>query len=433
MKATVARLLIAASLCSAQGLDRALDAFLMADSPGDATRAIVGIEAQRPSFEQVWGRLREGRRYGARAAGVVQAKVRVNGVDHFYSVNVPANYDPAKRYPVRFQLHGGVGGRADGKARGTGEIGALAGADNQFYVLPYAWDARPWWGNDQVAALAAMVDALKRSYNIDENRVHLSGVSDGGTGAYFIAMRDTTPYASFLPLNGFLMVLGNDEIDDGRIYPGNLRNKPMFAINGGLDRLYPTRVVEPYTRYLLKQGVAIDYHPQPNGEHNTRWWPEMKATFEQFVATHLRTPHPDRISWEASDAQHNRAHWLVIDKYGAARGERALQDMNTIPQDEKFLFDATGGVLFSRGTNTGRVDVERRGNTVEAATQGVTQFTLLISPDQFQLDQPIRVVADGREVFNARVQADVKTLLKWAARDNDRTMLYAAEIVISLR
>ena len=94
----------------------------------------------------------------------------------------------AKRYQVRFQLHGGIGARQDNKPRGTGEIGALAGAE-QIYVLPYAWEDAPWWGNDQVMNLSAIVDTLKRTYNVDENRVVVSGVSDGATGLYFIAMR----------------------------------------------------------------------------------------------------------------------------------------------------------------------------------------------------------------------------------------------------
>ena len=45
----------------------------------------------------------------------------------------------------------------------------------------------------------------------------------------------------------------------------------------------------------------------------------------------------------------------------------------------------------------------------------------------------MKVIANGREVFNARVQPSVETLMKWAARDNDRTMLYAAEIKIQLK
>ena len=69
---------------------------------------------------------------------------------------------------------------------------------------------------------------MKRRYNVDENRVVVSGVSDGGTGAYYVAMRDTTPFASFLPLNGYWMVLASRDIDDGEIFANNLRNKPLF-------------------------------------------------------------------------------------------------------------------------------------------------------------------------------------------------------------
>ena len=62
----------------------------------------------------------------------------------------------------------------------------------------------------QLENLDAILDTVKRTYNVDENRVVLSGVSDGATGLYYVAMRDTTPFASFLPLNGFMMVLAND-------------------------------------------------------------------------------------------------------------------------------------------------------------------------------------------------------------------------------
>ena len=42
------------------------------------------------------------------------------------------------------------------------------------------------------------------------------------------------------------------------------------------------------------------------------------------------------------------------------------------------------------------------------------------------------ITANGKTVFDGKVQPSTATLLKWAARDNDRTMLYAAEINIKL-
>ena len=422
-----------AQSASADPVDAAFARFWAATSPIEAAPLAEQIVKTGVAFDEAWDRLRRGRAYAAQKTGVVFLSNRTeDGVEHNFAVDIPAGYDPARRYQVRFQLHGGIGARTDNRPRGNGEIGALAGAE-QIYVLPYAWEDAPWWSDDQVSNLSAIVDELKRAYNIDENRVVVSGVSDGATGAYYIAMRDTTPYAGFLPLNGFLAVLTNSDINDGHIFAGNLRNKPLFVVNGGKDRLYPTSIVEPYTNHLIRGGVAIEYHPQPEGEHNTRWWPEIKDPFEAFVAQHPRDPYPDRLTWQAADAAHARAHWLVIDQFGAAPGEAAsLPDLNLVELSEVDLLEETGRRLFAT-SGGGRVDLVRAGNTVEATTRGVTAFTLLLSPDKFDFSQPIRVVANGREVFAGRVELSPATLLKWAARDNDRTMLFAAELKINLK
>ena len=413
-------------------IEAAFQRFWAAASPAAAAQRVDDVAKTGVSFDEALRRLKAGRSYAARPAGVVRLKNQTeDGIEHYFAVTVPPGYDPARRYQVRFQLHGGIGGRGDNQPRGTGEIGTLAGAE-QFYVIPYAWDAAPWWGDDQVLNLRAIVDTLKRTYNIDENRVVVAGVSDGATGAYYIAMRDTTPYASFLPLNGFLMVLANNEIDDGRVFPNNLLNKPLFVVNGGKDRLYPISIVEPFTKHLMRSGVSIEYHPQPEGEHNTRWWPEIKEPFEKFVADHPRDPDPDKLTWQAADPVHNRAHWLILDRFGAAPGEKKdLPDVNEVVSGSD-LDALQRGPIFGRSPKTGRVDLVRVDNTIQAATSGVAAFTLLLSPDKFDFSRPIRVVVNKREVFNAKVDRSVQTLLKWAARDNDRTMLYAAELPVKL-
>jgi hypothetical protein len=414
------------------------------------------------------------------------------------------------------QLHGGVG-RPDVTVRGDGSIGSLAGAE-QIYVIPNAWAEAPWWSDVQLANLDGILDAVKRTYNVDENRVVVSGVSDGGTAAYYVAMRDSTPFASFLPLNGFIMILANPSLAlREQLFPNNLVNKPFFIVNGGRDQLYPTSLVEPYVRHLQKGGVTVDYQPRPEGVHNTAWWPEVKDTFEAFVRAHPRNPHPLTLTWETeepvtSDAlrrANNRAHWLVIDRLAPRRSETPLADLNDFASGSETNFgvrsngmritsviagtnaDAIGlkpsdlvvsingrslpagldlveflgiytpgdrltfgvsrdnkplevsGVfnpqkmtrvtaLFPRTRPSGRVDVVREGNTVRATARGVAEFSILASPDAFDFTQPITVVADGRTVFNGRVAPSVATLMKWAALDNDRTMLYGAEIRVKL-
>jgi hypothetical protein len=88
--------------------------------------------------------------------------------------------------------------------------------------------------------------------------------------------------------------------------------------------------------------------------------------------------------------------------------------------------------LFDRTLPSGRVDLSRSGNTVTATTRGVTGFTLLLSPDQFDFGKPVKVVANGGTVFDKKVEKNLRTLLKWAALDNDRTMLFGAEVHIEL-
>src|SRR4051812_29526009 len=314
-------------------LDAAFDAFWSASSPAEAARLTEPIARAGAGFDEVYRRLQRGRAYGARDTGTVRMDNRTfDGVEHFFAVTIPETYDPARRYQVRIQLHGGVGGRATNAPVGNGTVGALTGAE-QIYVVPYAWAEAPWWSADQVENLAAIVDRLKRLYNVDENRVVLSGVSDGATGALFVAMRDTTPYASILPLNGYLMVLALRDIDDGLIFANNLRNKPLFAVNGGRDPLYPTRVVDPYIEHLKRGGVTVDYHPQPTAGHNTAWWPDVRDTYEAFVTAHPRQPLPDSLTWEAAEgAPFNRAHWLVIDRFGVQKSEAGgLGDLNDMP------------------------------------------------------------------------------------------------------
>jgi hypothetical protein len=425
---TAAIFLLAANaiaIAQAGGVDAAFTAFWQARSPQDAARAVPAIVKSGVSFDEAAKRLAAGRPYAADVPkGVVRRSYSINGVEYFYAVNVPASYDPSRRYQVRIHLHGGVGREGNGP-RGDGTIGALAG-DEQIYVIPYAWRDAPWWSDEQIANLRTILDTVKRTYNVDENRIALAGVSDGGTGAFYVAMRDATPYASFLSLNGFLMVLNSVVMHD--LFPNNVRNKPFFVVNGAMDPLYPARIVGPYIRHLDEGGVEIEYRPQANGVHNTAWWPEVRDTFEQFVRTHPRRPLPEILTWESSGSPlDNRLDWLVIDKLSPrGRSEPPLADLNRIGPSGTLMFENNTGP-------SGRVDLVRSGNTVKATTRGVARFTLLLSPAAFDLARPVRVEANGEVVFEGRVEPRLETLLTWAARDNDRTMLFAAELPIDVR
>jgi dienelactone hydrolase len=419
--------------------DAAFRRFWDARNPQDAAKAAQDIVASGATFDDVLARLKRGRTYAQQPKrGLVHLQRRSVAGDFAYDVNVPQTYDPSKAYQVRVQLHGGVMMRETGEPRGRGGRGGRGGSGplegaEQIYVMPAAWRDAPWWSRAQIENLDAILDALKRTYNVDENRVVLSGVSDGASGLYYVAMRETTPFASFLPLNGFLMVLANDQLDvDSELFPTNLLNKPFFIVNGGQDPLYPIRNVQPFVDHLRDSGVAVEYHPRPEAGHNTAWWPEMKDPFEAFVRAHPRDPLPATLTWETTvrDAP-GRAHWLVIDKVRPAiAGDTLMKpDLNEFSGAGPNF----GKELFTRRLPSGRVDLTKRGNAIEMKTRGVAELTLLLSPDTFDFSQPIVVTANGRVVAERRVEPSVATLVKWAARDNDRTMLFGAELHLTLK
>ena len=415
-------------------VDAAFEKFWSAHNPQDAAKAAQTIVGSAVAFDDALARLERGRSYSADVKrGSIRLQRRTSLGEFYYDLDVPQGYDPARKYQVRFQLHGGVMMRETGEPRTGGGRGSVLEGAEQIYVRPTGWRDAPWWSKAQIENLDAILDSIKRTYNVDENLVALAGVSDGATGLYYVAMRDTTPFASFLPLNGSLMVLANDRLAlDSELFPTNLLNKPLFVVNGGQDPLYPIRSVEPYVEHLRAGGVSVDYHPRPEAGHNTAWWQELKDAFEGFVRDHPRDPLPATLTWETTDRDApSRAHWLVIDrvKPSVAADRQGWVDLN--------VFSGPGlnhgRDLFVRARPSGRVDLTRRGNTVEMRTRDVAALTLLISPDAFDFSQPITVSANGRIVAEQRVEPSVATLLKWAARDNDRTMLFGAELPIALK
>ena len=89
-------LLLLVSVQAAQ--DRSVDApfqkFWAAASPAEAEKIASEIVKSGITFDEALRRLKAGRTYGAQPSGVQMLKNKTkDGVEHFYAVNVPANYD----------------------------------------------------------------------------------------------------------------------------------------------------------------------------------------------------------------------------------------------------------------------------------------------------------------------------------------------------
>lgn len=427
MKAIASALVAAFALNTAVNQNPAeplVQKFLAAETTAEA-------EALAPQFEPfdpdvLLQRLQQGRTYLDEKRGEYSLRWKSKSGPYFNNiVDVPADYDPARKWQLRVQLHGGVG-RPSPNAQPPGRQTAPGGrtpnrieGEKQIYLHPSGWIAAQWWDEEQVDNILRAVDTLKRKYNIDESRVYLTGISDGATGVYYIALKEPNPWSSYLPLNGSLAVLRNpDNGADGEMHGNNFINAPLYVVNGENDPLYPVAQVEPHIAWLKKMGVNVTFRPQAGAVHNTAWWPAERAPFEQFVHDHPRAAHPPALSWETERVDRfNRNRWLVI---------------NELRADESRATALTDPGFFRHTKRSGRVDIRRKGNSFDAIVRDVAAFTLLLSPDAIDFTRPVVVTVNGKQAFSGTVKKDPVTVMRWAARDNDRTALYEAELKIAV-
>lgn len=410
--------------------DEAFRAFWDAESPRDAAERTASVLASGVTFEAVLTRLKAGRPYAAARGGRVEMPTTDNGNPLDNMVEVPADYTPTRTWPLRVNLHGGVSREAPvaGGEPARPLINRIPSV-GEIVIHPRAWSGSEWWTAGQVGNVLALLDRVKRRFNVDESRVYATGISDGGTGVYFFGMRAATPWAACLPLNGHPSVLANPHVRaDGQLYAGNLVNCPLYAVNGGRDRLYPAASVVPWVDMFRRAGVPVVHQIYPEAGHDVSWWPEERPKYEAFVANHPRVPHPARVSWETERTdRYNRFRWVVIDRLGQRRSDVRLDDVNSFAPGPSMDIP-----LYDRARPSGRVDAVREGNAFDVKSRGVQQLTLLLSPDVVDFSRPVRVAVNGRVVHDGPVKADVATLLTWAARDNDRTMLYGAALAITV-
>ena len=400
-------LALAAGCGAAENSPRELvTAFWQAGNAVEQSAAEQALLAATDELASLYQWLRRGPAYSAEAAtGAWEAsRTGADGLLYRYGVVVPDSYDPETSYPVEFMLHGGVSRPEWGPGGGWWRSGIEnLQQEDRIFVVPASWREAFWWHDNQAENLLAILRQVKRSHNIDDNRVTMTGISDGGAGAYFFAFKQPGEWAAFLPFIGHPGVLRNPAGGvNHRLYFENLTAKPLYIVNGEVDRLYPAASLRSFVDVLEEAGVGHVFRVIERGGHDTRWLAEETPAIEQFKAEHSRDPFPEQLQWVADrEDRYNRNLWLRIDRMASAE------------------FPAV-------------VKVERDGNlfTVDAiATDG---FSLLLNPEEVDFSQPVTVSVNGEIVHEELVEQSAQTLLRWARETLDRTMLITAELEISL-
>lgn len=380
------------------------------------------------AFDTLYYLQKEGRKYSANVqTGFIRKDYRNSrGIDHPNLVFIPKKYDPSKKYSVRIFLHGAVSSFDISKIYSYVNRQDTAWNSVEYIgIYPAGWIASQWWSYSQYDNISRLIDFVKQNYNVDENSISLSGISDGATGVYYLSNFYATPFSCFFPYIGSMASAGI--LADRQLFMQNYTGLSFFIVNTANDHIFCIENEVPYVNLLKQLQANVTFIRVDTSGHNTRWFPALQDSISSFRVNHRRNPFPDRVIFATDNPDTlGRKFWIKINKLGRVRGEAALEDPNTIERNS-LKYNA-----FPRKREFGQIDVAKEGNTVNVMTKGVKKYTLLLSPEHFDFSRPIRIVTNSILSFEGVVSKDIETLLKYNILDNDRTMLYGAEVLVTV-
>lgn len=169
-----------------------------------------------------------------------------------FSVYVPEYYTPDRAWPLVMALHGGSGnGRGFlwswlRDARGLGAILVSPTATGQTWALMGA--------NTDTPNLARILESVRGRLTIDDSRMLLTGMSDGGTFCYVSGLDGASPFTHLAPVSATFHPLMAEMADATR-----LQGLPIFITHGKLDWMFPVQTARQTQAALAAAGADVTY------------------------------------------------------------------------------------------------------------------------------------------------------------------------------
>ncbi len=169
-----------------------------------------------------------------------------------FSVYVPEYHDGSTPLPLVVALHGGSGhGRSflwtwlrDARTRGALVVSVTSVGET--------WSLM---GPDQDSAnLSAIVDYVRGQWPVDDERVLLTGMSDGGTFSYVSGLQADSPFTHLAPVSASFHPMLTEVADAGR-----LRDLPIYLVHGAKDWMFPVDVARTARDTLSAAGARVEY------------------------------------------------------------------------------------------------------------------------------------------------------------------------------
>jgi predicted peptidase len=189
-----------------------------------------------------------------------------------YLLFLPEGYGKEqKRWPLMLFLHG-AGERGDDlnkvKVHGPPKI-VETRKDFPFIVVSPQCPEDDWW-TKKTEMLINLLDDIIARYDVDPERVYLTGLSMGGYGSWALASEYPDRFAAVVPICGG----GN------RIMSIFLKDMPIWAFHGAKDSVVPVEESKELVEAINARGGNAKLTIYPDANHDS--WTETYNNQEVY-------------------------------------------------------------------------------------------------------------------------------------------------------
>jgi pimeloyl-ACP methyl ester carboxylesterase len=342
----------------------------------------------------------------------------------FY-VYIPSGYDARKPHSLLVYSPGGWFGRKNfvpDKAKEfafENPVLPFVEKENFIEIFPAGNNSVGTYQFEGIENIRQIVAKTKRIFNIDDNRVYLMGFSDGGVGVFRTAVFMPTDYAAFYAVNGRPFT-GNSFV--------NMSNRPFYSLSSTEDSVFEIETTRSYFDFAKTVGADWTYREIAGADHYYLPFLEdyLPAIFSHIKAN-SRRPFRSRLNWETPWSPIGKIDWMEITEIDT---KRPRADWHKIYQYQKK--SSQGAEAVKIGDETAAARAEFYNNIFEVETSCVTELTINLHPTMIDFSQPVKVIVNGKEVFNRKVLFDKELMAKVFNNTSDRSLVWANKIIVEV-
>lgn len=342
----------------------------------------------------------------------------------------------AAGWPLFFQMHGG--GSTDEKLPGPhawppnsqdwrvqGQIVSMLFPPGRYFIPRMANDNKGrWWYRHNMTAFDAVIKRGILFHGIDPDRVYMMGISEGAYGTEAL-----TPFWADRLAGGCAMAGGSG----GGERFCCLRNTPLRNDTGENDTMYGR------AKLVLEQHACLDglKKADPQGyDHSVNLQKGRGHGIDYrpgpaWIAGKVRDPHPARVCWfnyALDGVRRTDFAWLALSK-------APERDALITAETDRAANSVTVSALMNPpgSKNESPVYGEKPPETGRRLPLAGTDLIVHLDDTLLDLDQPVKIMLNGSQVFNARVVRSTRVLAETLASTGDPGRVFCARVVLKLK